>query len=280
MTITDTQITDFHARLIHDETALSTAQRYTSVIRELSAWLGDRALTKEALMNWRDGLCVSARTVNVKVAAVNRFADHIRRPDLRLKPLKTQKSTFRPEEKMLSIDDLKRLMTAAESKGKERLALAIETIYALGLRVSELQFVTAEALNSGSHEVIIRNKGKVRSVIVTGPLLRKLQTYCEQKEIKSGPVFVARTGSPLSRTQLWGEMKSLCEDAGVESSRVFPHNLRHLFAATYFEHSSNIARLADILGHSNMNTTRIYLMTNVEELVREMEGVQGELAEE
>lgn len=178
--------------------------------------------------------------------------------DLIVKPLKIQKSLFRDESRELSYNEYKRLVLAAENAGNRRLSLVVQTICATGIRVSELQFITVEAVRTGRTE--IANKGKRRTIFLPDKLRRILTKYMKENGIKEGAVFTTRTGKPLDRSNIWRDMKALCESAGVDSSKVFPHNLRHLFARTYYSIEKDLSRLADILGHSNINTTRIYTM--------------------
>ena len=271
MTIKEKEITAFERELLENEIAQATVQRYRSVAREFAAWLGNDELTKDRLLAWRNQMEGSAGTVNVAVAAVNRLLRFLGREDLCIKHVKTQRSVYRPAEKELSRSEYERLVTTAEKSGKERLARAIETICVLGIRVSELRYLTVEALKK--REVTICNKGKTRMILMSAALAKKLLLYCRKQGIGSGVVFVTRSGKALSRTQLWAEMKRLCRAAGVEASKVFPHNLRHLFALTHYRQHKDIVRLADLLGHSSVNTTRIYLKTSGAEHRRELDAM-------
>jgi site-specific recombinase XerD len=269
MTITHEQIAAFEARLLEEEAASSTIDRYTGIIRKFASYLGDRALTKEILIRWREGISSCPATANVAAAALNRFLIYLGRKDMVLKYLKVQRYIFRPAEKELTKEEYKRLVRMAEKEKKTRLARAIETICALGIRVSELKYLTVEALDQRS--VTIRNKGKVRTILLGAELTRKLKAYVNEKGIREGEVFVTRSGRSLSRTQLWYEMKKLCRKADVEEEKVFPHNLRHLFALTYYSLHKDIVKLADLLGHSSVDTTRIYLIMSGEEHRRELD---------
>lgn len=271
MTITNEQISAFRSRLIQEEAASSTVSRYTGIVRAFSAYLGDRGLTKEILLEWREDIEAAPSTVNVAAAAMNRFLAFMGRLDLTMKYVKVQRSIFRPAEKELTKEDYKKLVETAEKLKKTRLARAIESICALGIRVSELKFLTVEALNGKS--VTIRNKGKIRTILLSADLARKLKKYAREAGITEGEVFVTRSGRSLSRTQLWAEMKELCKEAGVDGEKVFPHNLRHLFALTYYRRHKDIVKLADLLGHSSVDTTRIYLIMSGEEHRRELEAL-------
>ncbi len=266
MTITYEQISAFEAGLVREETASSTVIRYTGIIREFALYLGERNLTKEILLAWRESLGICPATANVVSAALNRFLSFLGLQGMNLKYMKVQRSIFRPVEKELTKEDYRRLVREAEQENKVRLARAIETICALGIRVSELRFVTAEALNKKS--VTIRNKGKVRTILLGAELVRKLKAYVR---IREGEIFVTRSGRGLPRMQFWAEMKAFCKKAGVEAEKVFPHNLRHLFALTRYGLHKYIVKLADILGHSSVDTTRIYLIMSGEEYRRELD---------
>lgn len=269
MTITYEQISAFEAGLVREEAASSTVKRYTGIVREFALYLGERKLTKEILLEWRETLGVCPATANVVAAAINRFLSFLGLQGMNLKYRKVQRSIFRPAEKELTKEEYKKLVRTAEQGKKTRLARAIETICALGIRVSELRFVTAEALNQRS--VTIRNKGKVRTILLGAELVRKLKGYVKEKGIQKGEIFVTRSGRALSRMQLWAETKALCKKAGVEAEKVFPHNLRHLFALTHCSLHRDIVKLADILGHSSIDTTRIYLIMSGEEHRRELD---------
>ena len=271
MTITDEQRAAYRAYLRRRERAAATVERYMAIIDDLARHLGDKPLAKEALVEWRDCLAQSTGTINVAISAANGLAVFLGRPDLKLRHRKRQRRVYRPAERELTRQEYERLIRTAEAQGRERLARVIETICSLGLRVSELGCITVEALDK--KEVTIRCKGKERTVMLNAKLLRKLRAYCKKHGVTSGPVFVTRTGRALGRKQIWAEMKSLCETADVSPGKVFPHNLRHLFAVTHYRQHKDVVRLADLLGHSNVNTTRIYLMTSGEEHRQELENM-------
>lgn len=282
MTITNELIGGFCNYLIEGERSAATVARYVSVVNGLMVWLGDRELCKGVLIAWRDSLTSSAATINVAVSAVNRFTAFLGRPELKLMQLRTQQKAFRDVERELTRDEYECLVDTAERLGKERLARMTETICSLGIRVSELRFITVEALDRKM--VTVRNKGKERTVLLNASLTKKLAAYCRRHGIKTGPIFITRTGRPLNRTQIWAEMKALCAAAGVEASKVFPHNLRHLFAVTHYRRHRNLVKLAGLLGHRSVNTTRIYLLESGEEQLKEMDlglvrpGAPGEAA--
>ena len=215
-------------------------------------------MTKGLLLEWKEGLIgrYAPASVNAMLAAVNRFLTFLGRNDLRLRPLKIQRALFLPADKELTRAEYIRLVRAAQSRDNQRLALVLQTICATGIRVSELRFITAEAVQTGRAEVV--NKGKRRAVFLPEKLRRLLKGYLRTQKITAGAVFLSRRGNPLDRSNIWRDMKALCQRAGVAPGKVFPHNLRHLFARTYYALEKDLSRLADILGHSNVTTTRIY----------------------
>ena len=243
-----------------EEKSAATAQKYIHDLNMATEHFDGVELTKAALIEWKSILVekYAAATVNTILAAVNSFLKFMGWNDLIVKPLKIQKSLFRDESRELSYNEYKRLVLAAENAGNRRLSLVVQTICATGIRVSELQFITVEAVRTGRTE--IANKGTRRTIFLPDKLRRILTKYMKENGIKEGAVFTTRTGKPLDRSNIWRDMKALCESAGVDSSKVFPHNLRHLFARTYYSIEKDLSRLADILGHSNINTTRIYTM--------------------
>ena len=213
----------------------------------------------------------AARSINSMLASLNSFFFYIGWTDMNVKTLKLQKELFRPEEKELTKDEYKRLCNTADRKHNERLLLILQTICGTGIRVSELEYITVEAARRGSATVSC--KGKTREVFIVKELQKKLLRYISEQEIKSGYIFITRTGKPISRTNIWREMKSLCIEANVNPSKVFPHNLRHLFARVFYGIEKDIAKLADILGHSSINTTRIYIISTGTEHRRRMENM-------
>ena len=189
--------------------------------------------------------------------------------DLRVRPLRLQRKLFRDESRDLSKAEYDRLVSTAERLGRERLALLLETICATGIRVSEVRYVTVEAAERGKAEISL--KGKIRTILLPGKLCRKLLKYARKNKTASGEIFLTRNGTGLSRRQIWAEMKALCAEAGVEAGKVFPHNLRHLFARTFYHVCRDVAKLADVLGHSSIETTRIYLISTGAEHARTLE---------
>lgn len=256
--LTETLITHYLLHLREAERSANTISKYAHDLHVLLSYLRGRPLTKEALIEWKKQLIatLAPASVNSMLAAANGFLQFCGWAELRIKLLKIQKSVFIDEEKELSRNEYERLVRAAKQNENERLALVLQTICATGIRVSELKFITAEAVRCGRAE--INNKGKLRIVFLPGKLCRLLTDYLNRQGRTQGPVFVTRNGKPLDRSNIWRDMKSLCQSAGVDPKKVFPHNLRHLFARTFYAVDHDLFRLADMLGHSNISTTRIY----------------------
>ena len=254
------------------ERSKSTIQKYAYNLALLCAFLDGAPVTKTALIEWKQQISetYAPASVNSMLAAVNNFLAFMGWQELSVKRLRIQKSLFLDERKELTHSEYIRLVNAAERRNNKRLSLVIQTICATGIRVSELRFITAEAVSNGKAEIC--NKGKRRIVFLSGKLCRLLQKYLKQQKKAAGPVFTTRTGKPLDRSNIWRDMKALCKSAGVDAEKVFPHNLRHLFARTYYTLERDLSRLADILGHSSINTTRIYTaesgMTHARQLER------------
>lgn len=251
-------ISGFVAYLKEHEKSASTISTYRRALVSLNLYTNDDSLSKEKLLKYKAYITrkYSPSSCNVLIAAINCFLRYEGRTDLFIRPLKIQRSIYAPENKELTKKDYERLIISAEKSGDYRTALAIQTICGTGIRVSELQYITAEALRIGRAHICC--KGKNRVVFIPQTLCNLLKKYIVDLNITSGPVFVTRNGRPIDRSNLWKSMKKLCANSGVKSSKVYPHNLRHLFARTYYSHQRDISRLADILGHSNINTTRIY----------------------
>jgi len=256
--IRQTVINEFEIHLTQLERAPSTISAYLRAVNALWNYSGARPMTRELLMNYKQSLINqydAPATINAYIAAVNAFVVFLDRRDLVLKPLRIQRNLFRDESKELKRGDYLRLVEAASCKSR-RLSLVIQTICTTGIRVSELRFITAEAVRAGRAE--IDNKGKRRIIFLPEKLRRALVKYLRDEKKNTGPVFSTRTGKPLDRSNIWRDMKALCTQAGVNPEKVFPHNLRHLFASTHYTMHRDMTRLADVLGHSCINTTRIY----------------------
>lgn len=256
--LTEQLLTCYADSLREQERAAATVEKYLRDLRKLAAFLGGEPLSKAALIAWKGELTedYAPASVNSMLAAANGLLTWLGRRELCVRPLKLQRSLFLDEGRELTREEYVRLIKTAQRSGSERLALIMQTICATGIRVSELRFITAEAVRAGRAE--ITNKGKRRTVFLPDRLCRVLRRYLKGEKRTAGSVFVTRTGRPIDRSNIWREMKALCRAAGVAPGKVFPHNLRHLFARVYYSVQKDLSRLADILGHTSVDTTRIY----------------------
>ncbi len=265
---------EFRHHLVMEERSKNTIDKYIRDARAFCEYLHGRIPTKDITVEYKQYLKDSGyavRSINSVIASLNSLFSFINSHDCRLKTMKLQRKLFCPEEEELTKAEYKKLVNTARLKENERLELIIQTICGTGIRVSELQFITAEAARRG--EATVSLKGKTRSVFIVNELQKKLILYMKKRGITSGPIFVTRSGKPVSRTNIWREMKNLCQDARVDPRKVFPHNLRHLFARTFYGIERDIAKLADILGHSSIDTTRIYIIATGDEHRRRMENM-------
>ena len=272
MQLTQREFDQFEDYLRHDEREESTIEAYLRSLTRFAEWADGRAVTKELAMEWKAALAESGYrpiSVNAMLAAVNKFFACMGREDCKVKYLKLQRQMFRKSEKDLSKEEYQRLVQAAHEKGDLRMELILETICATGIRVGELKYITVEAVRAGVAEIAL--KGKIRTILLPHRLCRKLQKYAKQQKIASGKLFLTQDGLPVSRQSIWTRMKALCEAAGVERSKVFPHNLRSLFARSFYGSCHDVVRLADVLGHSSIETTRIYLMSTGKEYLRQLD---------
>ena len=258
--ITIETIRSFKDYLINEEKAQATINKYLHDVGEFQTWLGEQELCKTVVLEYKVDLCehYAPASVNAALSSLNSFFNFMEWYDLRVKNLKIQKQIFASTDKELTKAEYDRLLQAAKQKKNERLYLLMQTICSTGIRVSEVRYVTVEAVSRGIAE--INCKGKCRQVFLPKQLCQILKQYIKEQKIKSGAVFVTKNGNPLDRSNIWSDMKKLCKAANVSEKKVFPHNLRHLFARTYYSLQKDIVRLADILGHSSINTTRIYTM--------------------
>lgn len=272
--ITAKMIAEFKEHLILEERSVATIQKYIRDVKAFMAYAQNSAITKETVIAYKKYLQenYAVRSVNSMLASINSFFSFFGWNDLKVKSLKLQQQVFCPEEKELTKGEYTRLCRAAERRHNERLNLILQTICGTGIRVSELQFITVEAAKCG--EAVVRCKGKTRAVFIVRELRQKLLRYAAEQNIKSGMIFMTRTGKPISRTNIWREMKALCVEANVNPEKVFPHNLRHLFARVFYGIEKDIAKLADILGHSSINTTRIYIISTGTEHRQRMENMR------
>ena len=258
--LSNEQILNFKNYLIEEEKSKATLEKYVRDIEAFHTWIGEKDLDKGCVLTYKAHLCEKYATASVNsiLSSINSFFAFLEWYELRVKTIKVQKQIFTSNEKELTKNEYERLLTAAKAKSNQRLYLLMQTICSTGIRVSELRFITVEAINRGRAE--INCKGKQRSAFLPTELCKILKNYVKEQKIKSGAVFVSKNGNPLDRSNIWSDMKKLCKEAGVSEKKVFPHNLRHLFARTYYTLQKDIVRLADILGHSSVNTTRIYTM--------------------
>lgn len=272
--ITNQTIKSFEKYLLENEKASATTQKYMRDIRCFAEYAAEHALDKTLVLDYKGMLeqNYAIRSANSMLAALNSFFRFLGWHDLCVKQFKVQKEAYCSEEKELTKAEYTALVRTAEQKKNERLSLVVQTICGTGIRVSELQSITVEAVRKG--EAIVSCKGKTRKIFIVSALRKKLLRYATEQKINSGIIFVTKSGKPLDRSNIWREMKSLCKQAGVSPQKVFPHNLRHLFARTFYGIEKDIAKLADILGHSNINTTRIYIITTGAEHQRRMENMR------
>ena len=269
--ITEETLAAFARQLGEEERSPATLEKYLREVRQFAAFLGGREVTRDLAAAWREELSArqSPATVNGKLTALDRLLASLGWEDCRVKHLRVQRQLFRDSARELSREEYARLVETARRLGRGRLSLLMETICATGIRVSEVRYITAEAVREGRTEIAL--KGKIRTILLPGKLCRKLEKYARQKKITSGELFLTRSGRPMSRKQIWAEMKGVCRAAGVAPSKVFPHNLRHLFARCFYRVSRDVAKLADVLGHSSIETTRIYLISTGAEHARTLD---------
>ena len=272
--ITNSMIGDFESYLRSDEKSDNTIEKYIRDVRAFNTFTEAKEISKSVVMEFKAFLVENyeVTSANSMIAAVNAFLRFMGWVDCCIKQFKVQKKAFCSEEKELTKAEYIRLVNTAKQKGNERLNLILQTICGTGIRVSELQFITVEAVRKG--EAVVSCKNKTRTVFIVRELQKKLLNYIKNKGITTGCVFITKSGKPMSRCNIWREMKALCEQAGVSPNKVFPHNLRHLFARTFYCIEKDIAKLADILGHSNINTTRIYIITTGAEHKRKLENMR------
>lgn len=273
--LTEKTIEDFCVHLQSEEKSAATIEKYLRDVRAFRAYLFSSPITKEAVIAYKNKLLAekyAMRSINSMLASINSLFSFLGWLDCKVRSIKVQRQIYRSEDKELTKAEYMRLVDTAKQKGNERLNLLLQTICGTGMRVSELQFITVESVRNG--EATVSCKGKTRSVFIVRELRKKLLRYAAEQGITSGAVFITRNGRPMSRTSIWREMKMLCVKAQVNPNKVFPHNLRHLFARTFYSIEQDIAKLADILGHSNINTTRIYVISTGAEHRRRMENMR------
>ena len=270
--LTQEVIDRFNAHLLDEERSKVTIEKYNRDIEKLRVFADGREINKELVIAYKQRLIESGyaeRSINSMLAAINSLFQYLEWYDCRVKAIKLSPEIYRPDEKELTQKEYERLVDTAMEQDKEKLAAILQTICSTGIRISELQFITVDAVKRG--EAKVRCKGKTRKVFIVSELKALLLDYIKNNHIKSGTIFLSKNGKPINRTTVWREMKALCKEANVNPSKVFPHNLRHLFARVFYKLEKDIAKLADILGHSSINTTRIYLVATGKEHRRKME---------
>lgn len=269
--ITEDMIEYFSEYLQREEKAPATIEKYIRDIKGYANYAAE-GITKESVTNYKEEILMkhyAPRSINSMISSLNSFFDFMDWRDCKVKSIKIQNQIYRPEEQELTKQEYTRLVKTAIKLKKERLALILQTICSTGIRVSELKYITVSAVKKG--RVTINMKGKVRTIFILNDLCKKILYYAAKYKIEKGEIFLTKFGNSISRTNLWKEMKELSKKAGVDPEKTFPHNLRHLFARTFYRLDKDIAKLADVLGHSSINTTRIYIMTTGEEHRRRME---------
>ena len=271
--ITTSILAAYKEYLISEERSPATIEKYIRDVAAFAEYVQMSEITKDAVLAYKRQIMqnYAARSVNSMLSSINSLFAFLRWHDLKVKTLKIQRQIFCSEKKELTKSEYARLCEAAE-KRSERLKLILQTICGTGIRVSELRYITVEAAKQG--EAIVNCKAKTRVIFIVKELRKKLLRYAAEQGIKNGMIFITKTGKPISRTNIWREMKALCGEANVNPQKVFPHNLRHLFARVFYGIEKDIAKLADILGHSSINTTRIYIISTGTEHRRRMENMR------
>lgn len=270
--ITRQRIISYARYLYEEERSPGTIDKYLRDIERFAAWLAGGPATKEWTAAWKESLLHTGHapvTVNAMLGAIHGLFRFLGWEECRVKLLKIQRRLFRDQSRDLSRMEYAQLLKTASKQGRTRLALLMETICATGIRVSEVQYITLDAAQKRQTEISL--KGKIRTILLPDKLCRKLLQYAQKQKIASGEIFLTKSGTSLSRKQIWAEMKTLCAKAGIAPTKVFPHNLRHLFARTFYKVCRDVAKLADLLGHSSIETTRIYLTSTGEEHAKQLD---------
>lgn len=272
--LTDETVHAFRQHLIQEEKSAATIEKYLRDAKAFARRLHGESVTKENVLQYKQELAeagYAVRSVNAMLASLNSLFTFLGWYELRVKTIRVQRQVFCSESKLLRKEEYERLCQTARAGKNERLYLILQTICGTGIRVSELKYINVESVRRG--EAVVTCKGKTRSVFITYSLQKKLLRYIQKRRIPSGPVFLTRSGKPIDRVCIWRGMKSLCRQAGVSADKVFPHNLRHLFARAFYEVGKDLAKLADVLGHSSIDTTRIYIVSTGNEHRRHMENM-------
>ena len=273
--ITSEMLEQFQSYLKNEEKESSTIAKYLHNVQVFVGWLGEKEITKEKLTGYKEYLIekkYNPKTINGILSAINKFLTFVGQSELKVKYLRIQRQLFRNSNRELTQAEYLKLINKAQELGKERLSLLMQTICATGIRVSELKYITVETVKAGKAEISL--KGKIRTILLTGKLCKKLLKYAKRQKITSGEIFITRSGRGLGRKQIWAEMKALCKKSGVSAGKVFPHNLRHLFARAFYRVCKDVAKLADVLGHSSIETTRIYLISTGAEHLQTLNKLQ------
>ena len=273
--ITSEMLEQFQSYLKNEEKESSTIAKYLHNVQVFVGWLGEKEITKEKLTGYKEYLIekkYNPKTINGILSAINKFLTFVGQSELKVKYLRIQRQLFRHSNKELTQAEYLKLINKAQELGKERLSLLMQTICATGIRVSELKYINIETVKAGKAEISL--KGKIRTILLTGKLCKKLLKYAKRQKITSGEIFITRSGRGLGRKQIWAEMKALCKKSGVAAGKVFPHNLRHLFARAFYRVCKDVAKLADVLGHSSIETTRIYLISTGAEHLQTLNKLQ------
>lgn len=273
--ITEKNLKDYQKHLYEEEKSSATIQKYLCDLKKLQAYAGNRELTKKGMIEYKEMLKDSHKyqlsSINSFLVAANRFFEYMGWYELKVKTFRIQKKAFLPENRNLTRKEYQRLVQIAVKKGQNRLSLILETICATGIRVSELSEITVSDVKRGTADIYC--KGKARQVLIPKALQKKLLYYIVKNGVEHGAVFQTANGKAVDRSNIWREMKALCKDSGIPEEKVFPHNLRHLFAKSFYQIEKDIAKLADVLGHSNIETTRIYIKTTSYEHRRQLEAM-------
>lgn len=274
--ITESGMELFRKKLIEEEKGKSTIEKYMRDIRKLYEYFEEREINKELLIQYKDYLKNSGKyktsSINSFLAVINHYCEIMGWDNIRVKSLKVQKEIFCPKERNLTYQEYSRLINTANRQGKIELALIIQTIGGTGIRISELKYITVDAVTKGTVEIM--NKGKIRRIMLPKALQIILRKYVRERHIKKGIIFKTSSGNPLDRSNIWKNMKKICMEARVDDRKVFPHNLRHLFARYFYNIEKDIAKLADVLGHSSIETTRIYIKSTGEEHLRQLNSMR------
>lgn len=271
--ITEEILKQFQEHLIEEERSTNTVTKYLCDVRKLKTYAAGREITKNLSLDFKNMLLkeggYEVSSINSFLTAINRFFEFMGWYDVRVKLYRIQRNTFASEEQFMTKEEYKRLVNTARKNGNKRLVMILNTICATGIRISELEYFTVESVNR--KKVVIHNKGKIRNILIPEKLQDELKKYIQQNQIQRGCIFCTKTGKALHRSNIWREMKALCHLAEVKEEKVFPHNLRHLFAQCFYEIKQDLAKLADVLGHGSIETTRIYIRTTGEEYLKQIE---------